>query len=75
MSARAVRRHHEHRMKHQVADYHGGYARGNSRRLGRLARARKPCSCAMCGNPRRWFGEPSLQERRLDCRRSDQELR
>jgi hypothetical protein len=22
------------------------------------------CSCTMCGNPRRHFGEPTLQERR-----------
>jgi len=25
---------------------------------------RKPCSCWMCGNPRRYFGEPTVQERR-----------
>lgn len=22
------------------------------------------CSCPMCGNPRRWFGQPTIQERR-----------
>ena len=73
MSKRAVRRHHENRMKHQVADYYGGYARGEPRQLGRLSHARKPCSCAMCGNPRRWFGERSLQERRLEWQSSDQD--
>jgi len=25
---------------------------------------RKPCSCWMCGNPRRYFGEITVQERR-----------
>ena len=24
----------------------------------------KPCSCYMCGNPRKWFGELTVQERR-----------
>jgi hypothetical protein len=23
---------------------------------------RTPCSCYMCGNPRRWFGDPTRQE-------------
>lgn len=22
------------------------------------------CSCWMCGNPRKWYGEPTLQERK-----------
>ena len=26
----------------------------------------KMCSCPMCGNPRRHFGERTIQERRLD---------
>lgn len=26
------------------------------------------CSCAMCGNPRRHLGEPTVQERRSDPR-------
>lgn len=24
------------------------------------------CSCYMCGNPRKWFGERTVQERRHD---------
>jgi len=63
MSTRALRRHHDKRMKHRVARYYGGYARGNPRHIGRIAHARKPCSCPMCGNPRR-LGEVTLQERR-----------
>ena len=73
MSKRALRRQHEVRMKHQVADYYGGYARGEPRHLGKLAHARQPCSCAMCGNPRRWFGELTLQERRFEWHRAVQD--
>jgi hypothetical protein len=63
MSARALRRHHLARMKRRVAGYHGGYARENPRHIGKIAHARKMCSCPMCGNPRR-LGELTLQERR-----------
>ena len=24
-----------------------------------------PCSCWMCGNPRKWFKQPTIQERRM----------
>lgn len=65
MRGRAVRRHHEHRLKVKVRDYYAAYARRNARALGKLAQTRAPCSCAMCGNPRRW-GELSLAERRRD---------
>jgi hypothetical protein len=34
------------------------------RRVGMYARTPKPCSCWMCGNPRRHHGEPTLRERR-----------
>ena len=27
-------------------------------------RNRKPCSCYMCGNPRKYYGDVTLQERR-----------
>ncbi len=36
-----------------------GYAR-------RLLQDRQPCSCCMCGNPRRHFGEKTRQERIAD---------
>lgn len=26
----------------------------------------KPCSCYMCGNPRKYFNMPTLQERRAE---------
>ena len=31
---------------------------------GRLANDIKCCSCYMCGNPRKWFNELTLQERK-----------
>jgi len=64
--SRAVRRHHEHRIKRRVENYYAGYARGNARHLGRIAHARQTCSCWMCGNPRRHLGELTLQERRAN---------
>lgn len=31
----------------------------------RYRKVTKPCSCSMCGNPRRWWGQRTVQERRL----------
>ncbi|RUL89142.1 hypothetical protein [Tautonia sociabilis] len=66
---RAARRHHRSRMIER--------ARRALRFLGMSDRerdtfARKAhdhlasCSCWMCGNPRRFLGEPTIQERRAD---------
>jgi hypothetical protein len=62
MRTRAFRRHHDERIKRRVARYYSGYAAGDPRATGRLAHTRTPCSCWMCGNPRRWRHEPTLQE-------------
>ena len=35
-----------------------------ARRVGMYSRTPKVCSCFMCGNPRRFHGEPTVQERR-----------
>ena len=64
MRVRAWRRNHESRIKQRVRQYYGGYAKDKPRDLGRIAHARQLCSCWMCGNPRRYLGERSLQERR-----------
>ena len=66
---RAERRHHRARMS------------ARARRIGRVVRGMKGgeldrwvlqsfnnlqvCSCWMCGNPRRYFGDPTLRERRF----------
>jgi len=34
------------------------------RTVGLVATTPQPCSCPMCGNPRRHFGKPTMQERR-----------
>ena len=65
MQSRALRRHHDQRVKQRVAGYHGGVARHDAQARGRLAQTRTPCSCWMCGNPRRYQGERTLQERRM----------
>ena len=36
--------------------------------IGRRAENRVPCSCYMCGNPRHYRGEITLQEQRILCR-------
>lgn len=38
----------------------------NQKRLGSLAKTPVPCSCYMCGNPRRHWGAVSMAERRVD---------
>ena len=43
----------------------GGVHRNDPRRIGQMSRARKLCSCWMCGNPRKYFNQPTLRERRL----------
>jgi hypothetical protein len=63
MRSRALRRHHEQRMKARVRTYYGGRVAGDPRRLGRIAHTRRECSCSMCGNPRRYFGLRTVQER------------
>ena len=41
-------------------------------RLGKLAKTPVPCSCPMCGNPRRYFGQETLSERR--CRETSRDV-
>jgi hypothetical protein len=65
---RAFRRHQALRRKRWVRttlvhDFQAGQA-VEPRRVGLYVDTPKPCSCWMCGNPRRYFDEPSIQERR-----------
>jgi hypothetical protein len=64
MKSRAIRRHHEERIKRRVREYYGGAFRHDRRRVGIIADSRQLCSCRMCGNPRKWLDEKTLQERR-----------
>lgn len=59
--SRALRRHHLARMKAKARKvYHW------NDEPERLANHLKVCSCPMCGNPRKWFNEKTLQERKAD---------
>lgn len=59
-SNRADRRHHDERMKMKARRL---YPHDKKAKLSdHLAQ----CSCHMCGNPRKYFGEPTMQERRAN---------
>ena len=69
--ARALRRHHRARVRKARSRYWGrqyGEAHGcpplTPRQLGILAATAAVCSCFGCGNPRRWFGDQTVQEQR-----------
>jgi len=71
MRQRALRRHHLRRLKRNVRAYYCGWAERSlnaAQIVGLLANTRTVCSCWMCGNPRRYFGEHTLAERRADLR-------
>lgn len=54
--SRAIRRHHVARLKQARRFYLGRDNRSDPHALGRLLRTTTPCSCWMCGNPRRYIG-------------------
>lgn len=43
-----------------------GFYSDHGRFAKRLLQTRTPCSCLVCGNPRRYFGEKTMQERRAE---------
>ena len=65
---RALRRHHYRRLKRKRERFwYGTYsAPMGPRHLGMAVATPKVCSCWMCGNPRRYFREKTLQERKAD---------
>lgn len=40
--------------------------------LGSYRKTKTPCSCYMCGNPRKWFGEKTRQEKIADINEKEQ---
>ncbi|GGD74627.1 hypothetical protein [Caballeronia grimmiae] len=62
---RALRRHHLARVKRARRFYFCGDLSLEGNAVGKLAHTATPCSCFMCGNPRRYFLELTIQERRL----------
>ena len=61
---RALRRHHIARLKRARRFYFWLDWTENPVALGRLVHTATPCSCYMCGNPRKYFLELTVQERR-----------
>lgn len=64
---RSLRRHHYGRRKVAAKKklvVHYGIEDPTPGMLGFHANVRRACSCPMCGNPRRHFGERTVQERR-----------
>jgi hypothetical protein len=59
VKTRALRRHHAQRLKRKRASYWRG-------EIGIHWDTPHPCSGPCCGNPRRWFGERSVQEHKAD---------
>jgi hypothetical protein len=71
--SRADRRHHHERMLDRVKGFHwlkqkfwNGSEEEREKHLRKMAETRHPCSCHMCGNPRRMFKEKTMQEKRFD---------
>jgi len=70
-STRALRRHHYRRLQ-KTRQHYWGRDRDQQhtppltpRELGYVANTPHPCSCYLCGNPRRNFNEKTVQERRI----------
>lgn len=61
---RAFRRHQRERLKKKRSHYYGGWAGSSPRTLGLILTTPTPCSCPMCGNPRKHFGEITRQEKK-----------
>jgi hypothetical protein len=73
MRTRAERRHNTEKFKRRCQAYIRNHFTFGSEGLtndtkfvGKLTRSRKPCSCFMCGNPRKYFNEKMVGERRQE---------
>lgn len=71
--SRAERRHNHERMLDRVKkfrwlqpEFWHGDEKSREKHIRQMAETRKPCSCHMCGNPRRMFKEKTIQEKRFD---------
>ncbi|KVP39634.1 hypothetical protein [Burkholderia ubonensis] len=62
---RALRRHHTARLKYNRRFHYGRDLAEAPRQLGKAVTTAAGCSCWMCGNPRKYFLELTMQERRL----------
>lgn len=71
LRSRSERRHHHQRMLNKVKNFDWvkrwfGTEESREEHVRRMAENRHPCSCHMCGNPRKHFKKKTIQERRMD---------
>lgn len=69
---RADRRHHHQRMIDKVKSFHwlklkfwNGSEDERELHMKKMAETRHPCSCHMCGNPRKHWKEETVQEQKM----------
>ena len=62
-SKRAMRRHHHNRLKRKRKTYYDLF---DDEENYILSETPAPCSCWLCGNPRKTFKEKTVQEKRAD---------
>ena len=62
---RAIRRAHRERLLKKRLKYWGSMHKTPTQ-LGILVNTPTPCSCRICGNPRKFFNEKTMQERRAE---------
>lgn len=66
MTTRAERRSHRARLKRARKWWWGRILA--AKELGKVVDTPTPCSCWVCGNPRRYFGEEHISKLRADAR-------
>jgi len=67
--SRALRRHHEERLKRQIRkqwQHKLKTRRVTDKDVGKSLHTPTNCSGPCCGNPRKWFNEKSIQERKVE---------
>lgn len=71
--SRADRRHHHQRMIDRVKaffwmkpKYYHGTEEARQKHILKMAETRHPCSCHMCGNPRKHWKDKTVQEKRFE---------
>jgi len=76
MKGRALRRHsRQRRIQAEFRKYRRLWAHDEDEAMRSAVRChnrRKPCSCYVCGSPRKWHGTQTLQETRADVETKDQ---
>ena len=62
MRGRAWRRAQRERIRAKRINHYDGWGKESPRAAGMVTTTSTLCSCWMCGNPRKWFGEETRQE-------------